>query len=114
MARTTSSMWLVWTVLQCLSFPLVRCDINWNGQNWAMSCDFPGNDFAQVNTRGEDCGGTCAHTPDCTHFTWGPWNGGTCWMKKGPISKSNAVVPEDQRLVCGVVEMPDHGVSPDR
>lgn len=79
-----------------------------------MSCDFPGHDFAQANTRGEDCGGRCASTPKCTHFTWGPGNGGTCWMKTGSIFKSDAVVPDEKVLVCGVVDRGGKGVEINR
>lgn len=40
----------------------------------------------------------------CTHFTWTNWNGGTCWMKKNSISKTDAVVSSDSSAVCGVME----------
>jgi len=77
--------------------------INWNGNNWATGCDFTGNDLSNVQIRGEDCGGKCAETSGCTHFTWTTFNGGTCWMKKGFISKNNAVSTNDQSVVCGVI-----------
>lgn len=76
--------------------------ITWNG-NWAMSCDFVGNDLSSVQTRGEDCGGRCAATAFCTHFTWTNYNGGTCWMKKNIVPKSAAIVKNDQGAVCGVI-----------
>ena len=44
--------------------------INWQTGNWAMSCDFKGNDLSNQNSRGEDCGGICSKTAGCTHFTW--------------------------------------------
>jgi hypothetical protein len=81
---------------------LAAGNINWNGNNWAMSCDFRGNDLSNVRSSGEHCGGKCAQTPGCTHFTWTKWNGGTCWMKKGPISKDNAFATGDPSMVCGV------------
>ena len=43
--------------------------INWNGNNWALGCDFYGNDLMNVQIRGEDCGVKCAQTSGCTHFT---------------------------------------------
>ncbi|CAF1100135.1 unnamed protein product [Rotaria sordida] len=76
--------------------------INWNGNNWAMSCDFYGNDLSNVQISGEGCGGKCAATQECTHFTWTQWNGGTCWMKKGPVSKADAFPTNDPYMVCGV------------
>lgn len=76
--------------------------IDWNGNNWAMSCDFNGNDLTNVQTKAEDCGGRCASTPGCTHFTWTNYNGGTCWMKKNPASKNDAIPKYDSGAVCGV------------
>ncbi|CAF4736191.1 unnamed protein product, partial [Rotaria sp. Silwood2] len=80
--------------------------INWNGNDWAMSCDFYGNDLSNVRIPGEGCGGKCAETQGCTHFTWTQWNGGTCWMKKGSVSKANAFPTNDPHMVCGVISEP--------
>jgi hypothetical protein len=82
---------------------IVKRDISWNGNNWAMGCDFTGNDMSNVQIRGEDCGGKCAETSGCTHFAWNSWNGGTCWLKQGEATKNDAV-PADQDVVCGVME----------
>ena len=76
--------------------------INWNGNNWAMSCDFRGNDLSNVRIAAELCGGKCEKTQGCTHFTWTRYKGGTCWMKKGSISKNNAFSSNDPTMVCGV------------
>lgn len=35
--------------------------IAWQG-NWALGCDFPGNDLSDAKTAGSDCGGLCAVT----------------------------------------------------
>ena len=77
--------------------------IQWNGNKWAMSCDFPGNDMSNFRTRGEDCGGKCAQTSGCTHYAWNTYQGGTCWLKSGSISKSDAVPRSDVPMVCGVI-----------
>ena len=77
--------------------------INWNGNNWAHDCDFIGNDLSNVRIPGEQCGGRCANTDRCTHFAWSRWEGGTCWMKKGRVSKSDAVRKHEDGVVCGVV-----------
>ena len=81
---------------------LSNAQIQWNG-NWAMGCDFVGNDLASAKTRGEDCSSKCQATSGCTHYTWNNYEGGTCWMKKGSVSKQNAV----QKLgyVCGIIEI---------
>lgn len=68
--------------------------------NWAFACDFYGNDFKNVRISGEQCGGTCSSTPECTHFTW---SYGTCYLKRGQVSKSDAKYTGDQSMVCGIV-----------
>jgi hypothetical protein len=80
--------------------------INWNGNNWAFAYDFYGNDISSAQVRGEDCSGTCAQTSGCTHFTWTTWNGGTCWMKGGAVSKDQATESNDRNSVCGVLDNP--------
>lgn len=85
--------------------------INWNGNNWALNCDFPGNNLKNVAVRGEDCGGRCATTSGCTHFTWTDYNGGTCWMKKNSVSKKKAVAKYDHNAVCGVMTDSGSGSS---
>ena len=78
-------------VLLFLIHKQVDCQINWQPGNWALACDFYGNDLQSQQMPGEQCGGRCAQTPGCTHFTHTQYNGGTCYMKKGAVSKSNAV-----------------------
>ncbi len=67
--------------------------ISWNngqGGSWALNCDYFGNDLSNVASRVEECGGKCLQKSGCTHYTWNDFNDGTCWMKRGLISKSNA------------------------
>ena len=52
---------------------------------------------------GENCAQTCANTPSCTHFTWTLYNNGTCWMKKGTVSQSDAFTTNDNTMVCGII-----------
>ena len=85
--------------------------INWNGNNWAMGCDFNGRDFQSVQIPGEECGGTCAATPRCTHFTWSSYRGGTCSMKSGYVTQDDAIVSKDQKMVCGSPTFPTNGDS---
>lgn len=82
----------------------VKCEINWNGNNWAMQCDFKENDMSNFQIRGEDCGGKCSETPGCTHFTWTQFNGGTCWLKQGSVTKADAFSTDDKNMVCGVID----------
>lgn len=45
---------------------------------------------------------------DCTHFTWTDYNGGSCWMKRGTVSASDAHFSEDKLAVCGMVDNISH------
>lgn len=83
--------------------------IDWQLGDWAFGCDFHGNDMSNVQTSGELCGGNCASSPGCTHFTWTTLNGGTCWKKSGKVSKNDAYETGDKSMVCGIV-----GGSPDK
>ena len=76
--------------------------INWQQHNWAYGCDFIGNDFTSARTTGAQCGPLCSNRHGCTHFTWTKHNGGTCWMKKGSIAKSDAILTRDLSMVCGM------------
>ncbi|CAF0789787.1 unnamed protein product [Rotaria sordida] len=89
-------------VINYLPATLASGVINWNGNNWAMSCDFHGNDLSNARISGEGCDGKSGKTQGCTHFIWTQWNGGTCWMKKGPVSKADAFPTDDPHMVCGV------------
>jgi hypothetical protein len=81
----------------------LKRDIAWNGNNWAFACDFTNNDLSNVQIPGADCSGRCAQTSGCTHFTWTTYNGGTCWMKYGSVSQSDAFFTNDYSMVCGVL-----------
>lgn len=81
----------------------IMCVIVWQPDNWAFACDFNGGNLTNVQIRGQDCGGTCASTSGCTHFTWTNLNGGTCWMKSGSVSKSDAFSTNDFTMVCGII-----------
>ena len=82
---------------------LNKCAINWQPGDWAFACDFWGSDLINAKMKGEYCSSSCARTPKCTHYAWTTFNGGTCWMKSGPASKSDAYSTSDLTMVCGVV-----------
>lgn len=82
--------------------------IDWAGKTWAFGCDFVGNNAFNVRLRGEECGGHCWHTADCTHFAWTDWTydgqgPGTCWIKRGQISKHDAIKSNTANIVCGFI-----------
>ena len=85
--------------------------MNWNGNNWAMGCDFWGRDLTNARMAGSECGGKCAATSGCTHFTWTSYNGGTCWMKSGAVTKADAFDVADQSFVCGIVTITNPPVT---
>lgn len=77
--------------------------INWQPGNWAMGCDFnvEGNNLAQKNGPGKDCSTNCQSKYGCTHFVH---VGGVCYMKKGSVSKNDAIDTGDQKFVCGIIK----------
>jgi len=84
-----------------LLYTHLTSSINWQG-DWALDCDFPGQDLTNQQTPGDQCSSTCATTPGCTHFSWNPYLGGTCWLKTGPAAKSTAI--DLPGTVCGIVQ----------
>jgi len=52
--------------------------VDWNGNNWALRCNFTGNGLQRVSAQGEQCGSLCANTNGCTHWSFINFNGGTC------------------------------------
>ena len=70
-------------------------------KNYALGCDWNGEDLYHTVTTSEDCGGACAAYSGCTHFTWTESNGGVCYMKSGQASPGDAVPVSDQNNVCG-------------
>ena len=64
-----------------------------------MNCDFNGNDLSSARMSGSQCGGHCESVSGCTHYTWSNYQGGTCWMKQGPVCKDSAT--EKSGTVCG-------------
>lgn len=78
--------------------------IGWNGNKWAVGCDFRGNDMNNVRSKNEDCFAHCAVDSQCTHFSWNNAFGGTCWMKQyNGVNRSDAVLVLDTSSVCGLI-----------
>ncbi|CAF0971748.1 unnamed protein product [Brachionus calyciflorus] len=79
--------------------------IKWEKDDWANSCDFPGNDFKKVSPlRVERCGPNCLTDPKCTHFAWNKQDGGSCYLKDGNINPNQAVFIHDGSVVCGFIK----------
>ncbi|CAF0996079.1 unnamed protein product, partial [Brachionus calyciflorus] len=76
--------------------------IDWNERNWANNCDFPGNDLKSIKSPPELCSVMCEETLDCTHYAWSDFEGGTCWLKKGSVSKNDAR-PSKASKMCGLL-----------
>jgi hypothetical protein len=78
----------------------------WKDSNWAKKCEFKGNNLTHVtNVKSDsDCAMQCSFISNCTHFTWTEHNNGTCWMKKGPVWRSNAIESKEESTICGIVK----------
>lgn len=48
---------------------------------WAIECDFIGNDIGNTKGRSEECGSACLARGDCASFAWTGHEGGICWLK---------------------------------
>ena len=91
-----------------ISFSIVNAQINWQsgsptGTKWASACDFTNSDLSNKQVASTNCAQTCVNTQGCTHFSWTSFNGGTCWMKSGSVSQSDAVYNGNNAIVCGIV-----------
>eukprot|EP01124_Arcella_intermedia_P004866 TRINITY_DN12802_c0_g1_i2.p1 TRINITY_DN12802_c0_g1~~TRINITY_DN12802_c0_g1_i2.p1 ORF type:complete len:451 (+),score=101.42 TRINITY_DN12802_c0_g1_i2:3-1355(+) len=95
-------------ILLVLFSLLSNAQINWQG-DWAFNCDWLNHDLTNAKTTGDQCGPICEKTHDCTHFTWTPYLGGTCWMKSGTVFKSDArpTPTQDNSIVCGLLSSSD-------
>ena len=87
---------------------IANADIDWQsgqpeGTVWANGCDFPNNDIGNQQVDSSLCAQTCVNTPGCTHFAWNPYDGGMCWMKSGPVTKSDAVFNGNNEVICGII-----------
>ena len=83
-------------------YVILNQTVSWGDSNTAYSCDFPGNDLSNSLSKAPDCAGLCSTTPPCTHFMWTKYNGGTCFLKQGNVSESDAVYTNDPNMVCGM------------
>ncbi len=52
---------------------------------------------------GDRCGQACWDTPECTHFSWTNYSGGTCMLKNGFVTRSDAVYSAKNDAVCGII-----------
>ena len=105
-------MLLIFVGLAYMSLRITNAQINWNGNNWALACDFKNNHLANVKCKASECGPKCSITFRCTHFTWNNKDGGTCLMKSGIVSKAEAIYTGDQSMVCGVLDSSNAIPSP--
>ena len=91
-----------------IAISIANAQINWQddkstGSKWALACDFKNNDLTNKLTSGSSCASTCMSTSGCTHFTWTNYKGGTCYMKFGIVSQSDAHSTTDNTMVCGII-----------
>ena len=80
--------------------------INWQPGNWAFGCDFDveDNNLGWKDGPGSECGSYCQSKSGCTHFVHvSNQYGERCYMKKGSVSKNDAIDTGDQSMVCGII-----------
>ena len=84
--------------------------IIWTG-TVGLNCDFPGNDFKQVQTSNSiKCHSICKNTIGCTSYTWNSFSR-TCFLKEKIVSISDAYfvgewLHESYLVVCGIISVP--------
>lgn len=72
------------------------------GKNiFQYNCDFPNRgDYKQIyNQLAFACGSFCNADTKCTHYAW---NKGTCFLKTGGASKTDAVMVTSPGLLCAI------------
>ncbi len=53
------------------------------------------------------CGYFCQENTGCTHFEWvNSYNTVECVLKKGMVSKNNAIANKKNYTGCGIIEVP--------
>jgi hypothetical protein len=90
------------TIILVLSISVSKAQIDWQSSDWAYACDFNGGDITTVQTNPGNCGPACSALSECTHFTWTTLNGGTCYLKSGKVKKSDAILTEDNSMICSL------------
>jgi PAN domain len=58
--------------------------------------------MSNIRMAASQCGPACLAAYGCTHYTWTSFNGGTCWMKNGLVTKADAYYVANSNNVCGV------------
>lgn len=92
--------------LQC--FFVASANFIWNEAFeafWARNCDFENDDIGNKVVPAGKCSDVCAELDGCTHFTWTPYGGGTCWMKhKNGITTASAIPCFYPGSFCGILK----------
>ena len=78
--------------------------VDWRHGHWAHNCDFKNKDLTRVYAKGKMCDIHCKNTKGCTHWSYSTYKSGTCWLKYGTVSKSNAFSTKGKPMSgsCGV------------
>jgi hypothetical protein len=76
--------------------------IEWKKENYATSCQFPGNDASgEVVIGASECGPLCERSLEgCNHFNW---KEGLCYLKQGKVRRDDALFVDDVKSICGYI-----------
>ena len=85
--------------------------INWQPGNWASGCKFNMDDnnlSLETGWDPKECIKSCQSKSGCTHcvhiLTKYSVGGGTCYMKKGNVRKTDAIDNGNESWTCGIIK----------
>jgi len=86
--------------------------VDFSADKTARYCDYKAQDIKRVQVTPEGGGAAtcrirCKDQPGCTHYVWGKWNGGSCWMKRAPFCPGRAFFQNKtahKEMVCGYMD----------
>ena len=73
----------------------------------AKGCDTVPHDYEEPLSSLEDCPRLCLDSPQCHHFVWNNWRGGTCFLKSEHFDIKNVIRSNDGDIHCGYVDTYD-------
>ena len=71
------------------------------GNSYSISCDFPGNNLANIRLAASLCSFKCRTTLGCTHYYWAA---DFCYLKSNiTVTKASAISNNNNQTLCGIL-----------